>query len=170
MSVPVIQVKTVHRGLKQWTHAESLSNIYVYIRGCNNYISMNDVTKWGTWRSSHWWGYYHVTLSNSHLMMRPPQMKLRVTEADIKMSGSNLASWWRHQMETFSALLAICVGNASVTCEFPTQRPVTRIFDVFLDRRLTKRLNNQSRLCWLETPSCSLWRHCNGMSLSSYVH
>ena len=23
--------------------------------------------------------------------------------------------WWRHQMETFSALLAICVGNSPVT-------------------------------------------------------
>ena len=28
-------------------------------------------------------------------------------------------SWWRHQMETFSALLAICAGNSSVTGEFP---------------------------------------------------
>ena len=27
--------------------------------------------------------------------------------------------WWRHQMETFSALLAICAGNSSATSEFP---------------------------------------------------
>ena len=33
--------------------------------------------------------------------------------------------WWRHQMETFSALLAICAGNSPVPSEFPTQRPVT---------------------------------------------
>ena len=38
--------------------------------------------------------------------------------------------WWRHQMETFSALLAICAGNSPVTGEFPAQRPVTRSFDV----------------------------------------
>ena len=38
-------------------------------------------------------------------------------------------SWWRHQMETFSALLAICAGNSPVTGEFPAQRPVTRSFD-----------------------------------------
>ena len=38
-------------------------------------------------------------------------------------------SWWRHQMETFSALLALCAGNSLVTGEF--QRPVTRGFDVF---------------------------------------
>ena len=42
-------------------------------------------------------------------------------------------SWWRHQMETFSALLVICAGNSPVSGEFPAQRPVTRSFDVFLD-------------------------------------
>ena len=43
--------------------------------------------------------------------------------------------WWRHQMETFSALLALCVGNSPITGEFPTQRPVTRSFDVFFALR-----------------------------------
>ena len=38
-------------------------------------------------------------------------------------------SWWRHQMETHSALLALCAGNSPVTGEFPAQRPVTRNFD-----------------------------------------
>ena len=38
--------------------------------------------------------------------------------------------WWRHQMETYSALLAICAGNSPVTGEFPAQRAVTRSFDV----------------------------------------
>ena len=28
-------------------------------------------------------------------------------------------SWWRHQIETFSALLAICAGNSPVPGEFP---------------------------------------------------
>ena len=40
-------------------------------------------------------------------------------------------AWWRHQMETFSASLALCAGNSPVTSEFPAQRPVTRSFDVF---------------------------------------
>ena len=48
--------------------------------------------------------------------------------------------WWRHQMETFSALLAIYVGNSPVTIEFPAHRQVTRNFDVFFDLRLNKRL------------------------------
>ena len=47
-------------------------------------------------------------------------------------------------METFSALLALCVGNSSVTDEFPAQRPVTQSFDVFFDLRLNKRLSKQS--------------------------
>ena len=33
-------------------------------------------------------------------------------------------SWWRYQMETFSAFLAIYTGNSPVTDEFPAQRPV----------------------------------------------
>ena len=45
--------------------------------------------------------------------------------------------------------------------EFPTQRPVTRSFDVFFDLRLNKRLSKQSRGWWLETLSCSLWRQSN---------
>ena len=45
--------------------------------------------------------------------------------------------------------------------EFPTQRPVTRSFDVFYDLRLNKRLSKQPWGWWLETPSWSLWRHCN---------
>ena len=49
-------------------------------------------------------------------------------------------SWWRHQMQTFSALLAICAGNSPVTGEFTAQRPVKRSFDVFFGLRLNKRL------------------------------
>ena len=54
-----------------------------------------------------------------------------------------LWTWWRHQME------------------FPTQRPVTRSFDVFFDLRPYKRLSKQLWGWWFETPSCPLWRHCN---------
>ena len=53
-------------------------------------------------------------------------------------------TWWRHQMETFSALLAICAGNSPVSGEFPTQRPVTRSFDIIFDLRLNKQLSKQS--------------------------
>ena len=71
-------------------------------------------------------------------------------------------SWWRHQMGSISVSLALIAGNSSVSGEFPSQRSVTRSFDVFYDLRLNKRLSKQSWRWWLETPSCSLWRHCNG--------
>ena len=70
-------------------------------------------------------------------------------------------SWWRHHMETFSGLLALCAGNSPVIGEFPSQRPVTRSFDGFVDLRLNERLSKQSWGWWFEAPSCSLWRHCN---------
>ena len=72
-----------------------------------------------------------------------------------------LSSWWRHQTETFSVLLALCVGNLLDTGDSPSQRPVTRGFDVFFDLRLNKRFNKQPGGWWFETPSCSVWRHCN---------
>ena len=68
---------------------------------------------------------------------------------------------WRHQMETFSASLALCEGNPPVTGAFHSQRPVTRSFDVFFDQRLNKRLSKQSKCWWFKTPSRSLLRHCN---------
>ena len=69
----------------------------------------------------------------------------------------------RHQMETFSALLAICARNSPVPGEFPAQRTVTRSFDVFFDLRLNKRLSKQSWGWWFEPISRPLWRHCNDL-------
>ena len=50
--------------------------------------------------------------------------------------------------------------------EFPTQRPVTRSFDVYFDLRLNKRLSKQPWGWWFETQSMSLWRHCNVITLA----
>ena len=73
----------------------------------------------------------------------------------------NVETWWRHQMETFSALHAICVGSSSVTGEFPAKRPVTRSLDIFFDLHLNKQLSKQSWGWWFKTLLRSLWRHCN---------
>ena len=70
-------------------------------------------------------------------------------------------TWWCYQMETFSALLAICAGNSPVTGEFPAQRPVTRSFDAFFDLHPNKRFSKESWGWWFETPSRPLWRHSN---------
>ena len=50
-------------------------------------------------------------------------------------------SWWRHQMETFFRITGPLCGEFPGPGEFPTQRPVTRSFDVFFDLRLDKRLS-----------------------------
>ena len=73
-----------------------------------------------------------------------------------------VSTWWRHQMETFSALLVLCAGNS------PLQRPVTGSFDIFFDLCLNKRLSKQSRRRWFKTPSRSLWRHCNVTLVQRY--
>ena len=71
-----------------------------------------------------------------------------------------------------SLLMQICVTqpqwvkwiNSPVTSEFPAQRPVTRSFDVFFDLPLNKRLSKQWWGWWFETPSHTLWHHCNSKS------
>ena len=73
----------------------------------------------------------------------------------------SVLTWWRHQMETFSALLAICARNSPVPGEFPAQRPVTRSFEVFFDLHPNKRLSKQWWSWWFETPPCPLRRHRN---------
>ena len=42
-----------------------------------------------------------------------------------------------------SVLLAFCAGNSPVTDEFPSQRQVTRSFDIFFDLRLNRLANNR---------------------------
>ena len=76
-------------------------------------------------------------------------------------------AWWRHQMETFSALLALCDGNSPVTDEFLWQVPVTRSFEVFFDLCLNKRLSKQSWDWWVETPSKGKWFRASTSSTSS---
>ena len=77
-------------------------------------------------------------------------------------------TWWRHQMETFSALLAICAGNSPASGEFPAQRPMTRSFGVLFDLSLNKWLRKQSWGWWFETLSHPLRRHCNDFDRISY--
>ena len=59
---------------------------------------------------------------------------------------------WRHLPRNWPFF----AGNSLVTGEFPSQRPVTRSFDVLFDPHLNKRLSEQSRGWWFETPSRSL--------------
>ena len=70
-------------------------------------------------------------------------------------------SWWRHQLETL--VTGPLCGEFTGPGEIPTQRPVTRSFDVFFDLGLNKRLTKQPWVWWFETPAWSLWRQCNVM-------
>ena len=69
------------------------------------------------------------------------QYKLLHSHQKASMANFGKCAWWRHQMETFSALLAPWAGISTATGEFPAQRSVTRSFDVFFDLRLNKRLS-----------------------------
>ena len=79
---------------------------------------------------------------------------------DYTMRDPSSSSWWRHQMETFCASLALCAGNSPVAGEFPSQRPLMWSVDVFFDLRLNKRLSKQSIRWWIETQPRALGRHC----------
>ena len=66
---------------------------------------------------------------------------------DLSRSEFCPATWnksrWRHQMETFFALLTLCEGNPPDTGGFPPPRPVTQGLDVFFDLRLNKWFSKQ---------------------------
>ena len=66
-------------------------------------------------------------------------------------------------MEIFSALLALCAVNSPVNGEFPSQRPVTRSFDVFFHLCLNKRLSKLWWGWWFGMLSGPLWRNRNGL-------
>ena len=62
---------------------------------------------------------------NMHFPSNPDlNVTLKDTERDAVDPGQLkekyiCISWWRHQMETFSALLALCAGNSSVPVNSP---------------------------------------------------
>ena len=87
--------------------------------------------------------------------MITPRLTITCESGEFMMTQSN---------GNISALLALCADNSPVTCEFPSQRPVTRSFDVFFDVRLNKQLSKQSWGWRFETPMRSFWRHCNVMN------
>ena len=106
-----------------------------------------------------WWLYGTWLPQNGDLAFPLHRQSGCAPSALREASHDDVIKW-----KLFSPLLAICAGNSG---EFPTQRPVTRSFDVFFDLRLNKRLSKQSWGWWFETPSRPLWRHCNGCNLKA---
>ena len=44
---------------------------------------------------------------------------LHLHDSSGRVQETEIHTWWRHQMETFSALLAICAGNSPVPVNSP---------------------------------------------------
>ena len=94
------------------------------------------------WFICHYWNQYW-RMFNWDILRNKPRWNLNHTKSAILLISQRVdISWWRHQMEAFSALPAICAENSPVPGEFPVQRPLTRSFDIFFDLRLNKRLRN----------------------------
>ena len=103
--------------------------------------------------------FHHMVMNfftNTGTMLKLLYWSAPLISGQNNNKTNNTHQWWRHQMETFSTLLALCAGNSPVTVEFPSPRPVTRSFDVFFDLRLNKLLSKHSWGWWFETPSRSL--------------
>ena len=103
------------------------------------------------------------SLKPSWLEKRPTYTASSISRL-LAMHGTKTSAvtWWRHQMETFSALLALCAWKSPVTGEFPSQRPQWHLALVFFFIcALNKQLSKQSGGWWFETPSRSLWSHCD---------
>ena len=100
-------------------------------------------------------------------------VSIRVLSPLTMLNTCSLITRWRIQMETFSALLALCEEKPPITGGFPSQKPVTRSCDVFFNLRLNKLLNKQSISQCFETTSRLLWRHCSEIIFigwSTYVY
>ena len=115
-----------------------------------------------------WWGCINLVVDHTVVGVTKPNTPIPLFSSFfsiIRVSG------WRHQMETFSALLANCAGNSPVPSEFPAHRPVTWSFDVFFDLRLNKRLSKQLWGWWFEMLSRPLWCHRNDwLPIDYHVH
>ena len=78
-------------------------------------------------------------------------------------------SWWRHQMKLFRRVTGLLCREFTDHWWFPSQRPVTRSFDVFFDLRLNQQFSKQWRRLWSETSLRLSWRHCNVTRLFSWI-
>ena len=117
-----------------------------------------------TWQDIAW----DLQLNHVFIMLRIISRSLRrkaniysqelehCTKSMSRMGTHDDVIKWKH----FPRYCPLC-GNSPVTSEFPSQRPVTRSFDVFFHLHLNGRLSKQSWGCWFKTPLRPLWLHNN---------
>ena len=104
-------------------------------------------------------GLLHFTSASDVILKNMGEFRLYLTQVKHNKCEPMMTS---SNGDIFRVTDPLC-GNSPVTSEFPSQRPVTWSFDIFFDLRLNKRLSKQPWGWWFETPSRSLWRHCNDM-------
>ena len=105
-------------------NAEVIGLVAFHSRSAN-IIHLHNVPSgtWAVWDCIHCIYFYVLILSDHN----------RTSLSSYGTCGApTRRAWWPHHMEAFSALLAFCEGNPLVTGGFPSQRPVTRSFDVSL--------------------------------------
>ena len=108
---------------------------------------------------------WRVDTSAENVMFKSPsEHKTNATRTELLLEALLLWSGYFFVMMT-SSNGSIFRVTGYLSGEFPTQRPVTRSFDVFFDLRLNKQLSKQSWGWWFVMPSRSLWRHRNGIRL-----
>ena len=78
-----------------------------------------------------------------------------------------LEPWWRHPMETLSALLALCEGNSPVNTPHNGQYRGALMFSLIC---VWKKMSKQSRRRWFETPLRSLWRSSTARKAGVYMY
>ena len=71
------------------------------------------------------------------------------------------SSWWRHQMETFPRHWLFVRGIHRSLVNSPHKGQWRGALMFSLIYALNKRLSKQSWGWWFETPTRSLWSHCN---------
>ena len=108
------------------------SNWQVTIGACNNLAL--DITGDKTYLNQGW------SSSVTPYVITRPQWEKEETRCMTTSSNGNIF-----------CVTGPFVGNSPVTGEFPSQRPVTRSFDVLFDLNLNKRSSKQSWRLWFKT-------------------
>ena len=107
-----------------------------------------------------WWALLCVSHCGVTYSIGATLCPEKIATASLAVEISHHIMTSSHQMETFSALLAICAGNSPVPVNSPQKASDAELW-CFLWSASEKRLNKQSWGCWFETQSSSLWRHCS---------
>ena len=86
--------------------------------------------------------------------------------AICKRSSALPRRWWRHDIGTSSAILALCVGNPPAIVESSLEVPELCSFKVLCGSSTNKPLHKQSSCHWFETP----WHPCGVIVLNLAVY